>query len=239
MNKLFSVLILFICCISCESNSAQSTGDLEVKTYREQITSKKNIQIVDVRTAEEYESGHLSNALNIDYNGKDFGQKILALDKNKITYIYCLSGGRSSSAMAFMIKNGFGNVYNMKGGIMQWKASNFPLENTNPSITNTGWIGMTKGEYDQYTQSKIPVLFDFKAKWCGPCKQLSPILEEIEKEYSGQIKIIQIDIDENKSLADELKIRSIPFMIFYKDGKLTMNIDGLTDKKNLVKSLGL
>ncbi len=239
MNKIFSVLILFICCISCESNSAQSTGDLEVKTYREQITSKKDIQIVDVRTAGEYESGHLSGALNIDYNGNDFEQKILTLDKSKPTYIYCLSGGRSASAMAFMVKNGFRNVYNMKGGIMQWKAASLPLENKNSVTANTGWAGMTKNEYDQLTQSKIPVLFDFKAKWCGPCKQLTPVLEEIEKEYTGKIKIVQIDIDENKSLADELKIRSIPFMIFYKDGKLTMNIEGLTDKKNLIRSLGL
>jgi len=239
MNKLFSILLLFVCCISCESNSAQSTDNLDVITYREQISSKKDIQLIDVRTAAEFESGHLPNAVNIDYNANDFEQKISALNKTKPTYVYCLSGGRSSSALALISKIGFKEVYNMKGGIMQWKANNFPLDNITNSTTNSGWTGMTKAEYDKLTQSAIPVLFDFKAKWCGPCKQLTPILNEIEKEYAGKIKIVQIDVDENKSLADALKIRSIPFLIFYKNGKLTMNIEGLTDKKNLIKSLGL
>jgi thioredoxin-like negative regulator of GroEL len=62
---------------------------------------------------------------------------------------------------------------------------------------------------------------------------------EIEKEYQGSIIVKPIDIDENKSLADALKISSIPFLMYYKNGKLALNIEGLTDKENLVKSFGL
>jgi thioredoxin 1 len=239
MNKFISLslLVLFICCVSCETNSAQTASSLDVKAYRAQLTGEKSFQLVDVRTAEEFESGHLERAININYNGNDFEQQINALDKNKPTYIYCLSGGRSSAAMDVMTKKGFKQVINMKGGILEWKANQFPLENNKNNTT--GWIGMTKAAYDQLTQSKTPILFDFKAKWCGPCKQLSPILDDLAAEYKDKIKIIQIDVDENKSLADELKIRSIPFLIYYKNGKHTMNIEGLTDKKNLIKSLGL
>lgn len=237
MNKLVTLLLLLIGCISCESNSAQTSNNLDVKNYLEQITSKKDIQIIDVRTPEEFESGHLENAVNIDFKANDFEQKINKIDKSKPTYIYCLSGGRSSSAQTLMTKNGFQNVINMKGGILEWKANHYPLANV--PAANAGWKGMTKEAYLQLTQNKTPILFDFKAKWCGPCKQLAPILDEIAKEYPGQIIIMPIDIDENKSLADDLKIRSIPFLMYYKNGKLAMNIEGLTDKNNLIQSLGL
>lgn len=96
----------FICCVSCETNSAQTASSLDVKAYRAQLTGEKSFQLVDVRTAEEFESGHLERAININYNGNDFEQQINALDKNKPTYIYCLSGGRSSAAMDVMTKKG-------------------------------------------------------------------------------------------------------------------------------------
>lgn len=238
MNKLLNLLLILICCISCQSNSAQSSGTLDVKTYQKQLSADKDAQLIDVRTPQEFESGHLQNAVNMDVNAADFEQKILTLDQSKPVYLYCLSGGRSGSAFDFLSKKGYKKLYNMKGGILQWKANQLPLAGAETAAAG-GWTGMTKAEYDQMSQGAIPVLFDFKAKWCGPCKQLYPILQELEKEYAGKLKVVPIDIDENKSLADELKIRSIPFLIFYKDGKLAMNIEGLTDKKNLIKSLGL
>ena len=237
MVKIFTAFLLLICCISCESNSAQSNNTIDVARLREQLNTNKDIQIVDVRTPEEYASGHLANAININYNSGDFEQQLSKLSKSKKTYIYCLSGGRSSSAMDVMTISGFEKVLNMKGGIMAWKANNFPLESA--VATSNEWKGMSRAEFDKLCQSETPILFDFKAKWCGPCKQLLPILMEIENEYKGQIVVKPIDIDENKSLADELKISSIPFLMFYKNGKLAMNIEGLTDKANIVKSFGL
>lgn len=237
MVRICSVLFLLIACISCETNSAQSNSTLDVTTFREQMNTLQDIQIVDVRTPEEFAGGHLAKAININYNSGNFEQQLSQLSKSKTTFVYCLSGGRSSSAMTAMTKNGFAKVLNMKGGILAWKANNFPLEAA--GSTSGEWIGMSRDEFDKLCQSEVPILFDFKAKWCGPCKQLLPILMEIEKEYQGSIIVKPIDIDENKSLADALKIRSIPFLMYYKNGKLAMNIEGLTDKENLVKSFGL
>lgn len=238
MKKILPLLFCFICGMGCQSNSAQTSSTLDVKTYQQQLAAQKDIQLIDVRTPEEFAGGHLQNAVNIDFQADDFEQKIKALNKTKPVYLYCLSGGRSGKAADVLNKQGFSEVYNMKGGIMEWKANALPLDQ-NSNAAAGQWIGMTRAEYDQLCQSPVPVLFDFKAKWCGPCKQLYPILQDIEKEYSGKVKIVPIDVDENKSLADELKIRSIPFMIFYKKGKHHMNIEGLTDKKNLIKALEL
>lgn len=141
--------------------------------------------------------------------------------------------------MNVMVKKGFTNVTNMKGGILQWKALNYPLNTTDLHAKTNTWKGMTEADFDKITNGDMPVLIDFNAVWCGPCKMLKPILDEIQTEYAGKIKVVPIDIDENKSLADKMKIRQIPFMIYYKKGKVMMNIEGYSDKESIIESCKL
>ncbi len=83
--------------------------------------------IVDLRTPEEFSSGHVENALNIDYLAATFKDKINELDKNKTYLIYCRSGGRSGRSIKIMDKLGFKKVYNMTGGIIQWEKDNLKI----------------------------------------------------------------------------------------------------------------
>src|SRR5690606_27394894 len=94
---------------------------LDVNEYEEKLASLKNVQLVDVRTAEEYAEGHLKNAVNINIGSSNFEEHIAILDKNKPVMVYCLSGGRSGNAANKLEKMGFTQVYNMKGGIMKWR----------------------------------------------------------------------------------------------------------------------
>lgn len=231
LSVIFNVAILLTAC------SQNNSSTLPVTEYFTKLTSTKNKILVDVRTPGEYSQEHLANAINIDYNGSEFAKYVDTLDKSKPVFIYCLSGGRSGSALKILESKGFKEVYNMQGGIMQWKAKNYPLNNSNPATQV--WKGMSKAEYDKIINQKIPVLVDFKAAWCGPCKQLRPILEDIQKEYAGKINIVYIDVDENKSLADEMKISSIPLMVYHKNGKVVLNLEGFSDKASLIKSLKL
>jgi thioredoxin len=98
---------------------------------------------------------------------------------------------------------------------------------------------MSKEEFEKLTNGDIPVLVDFNATWCGPCKRLKPILAEIEKEYAGKVKVVAIDVDENKSLAESMKVTNIPLLIYYKKGKVEMNIEGFADKAQLVSAMKL
>jgi thioredoxin 1 len=68
-------------------------------------------------------------------------------------------------------------------------------------------------------ESETPVLVDFWASWCGPCKQLSPIIDELSKEFEGKVKIVKMNIDENPETPTELGVRGIPNLILFKDGK--------------------
>lgn len=85
--------------------------------------------------------------------------------------------------------------------------------------------------------SKKPVLIDFFAEWCGPCKTLSPILKEIANEMSEQVRVIKIDIDKNPTLASKLNVRSVPTLMIYKEESLLWRQSGVVPKEQLRKAL--
>ena len=88
-------------------------------------------------------------------------------------------------------------------------------------------------------ESKIPVLVDFYADWCGPCKMMSPILDEISQEFEGKIRIAKVNVDDNPDLSSEYKIMSIPNMILFENGREKENIVGARSKDDLIRFLGL
>ena len=86
-------------------------------------------------------------------------------------------------------------------------------------------------------QSKIPVLVDFWAPWCGPCKTVSPIVEELAKEYEGKIRVGKLNVDENNKTASIYSVMSIPTLMFFKNGKPVKTIIGAQGKENYKKEI--
>ncbi|MFQ3326131.1 MAG: thioredoxin 1 [Salibacteraceae bacterium] len=82
-----------------------------------------------------------------------------------------------------------------------------------------------------------PVLIDFHADWCGPCKVLSPIIQEVAKELDGKVRVIKIDVDKNPALADKFQIRGVPTMMLFKDGKSVWRQSGVLQKDEIIKQL--
>lgn len=82
---------------------------------------------------------------------------------------------------------------------------------------------------EEVIKSEMPVLVDFFAVWCGPCKALSPVIDELAEEYKGKIKIVKVDVDENSNLASRFSVMSIPTLVFFKEGKaVDQAVGGMT-----------
>jgi len=86
-------------------------------------------------------------------------------------------------------------------------------------------------------QSDKPVIVDFWAEWCGPCRMISPIIEEISKEYSGRALVTKCDVDNSPQVAAKFNIRNIPTVLFFKDGKIADKQVGAVPKSNFINKL--
>lgn len=90
-----------------------------------------------------------------------------------------------------------------------------------------------KGNFNSIISSATPVLVDFYAEWCGPCKVQSPILVEIARELNGKLKVIKIDVDKNPEIAARFQIRGVPTLALFREGKVLWRQSGLMDKTSL------
>ncbi|MDP2940300.1 MAG: thioredoxin [Candidatus Omnitrophota bacterium] len=86
---------------------------------------------------------------------------------------------------------------------------------------------------EEVIKSNLPVLVDFWAQWCGPCKRIAPIIDELSQEYAGKIKIAKVNVDEEPNIASRYGIMSIPTLIIFKAGKAVDQIIGLLSKAQL------
>lgn len=92
--------------------------------------------------------------------------------------------------------------------------------------------------FSQIINSETPVLIDFHATWCGPCKALAPIIKNVKKKVGDKAKVIKIDIDKNQLLANKLQIRGVPTLILYKNGETMWRQSGVVSELELIQVIG-
>jgi len=105
-------------------------------------------------------------------------------------------------------------------------------------MDNSAAINLDESTFDrEVIQSDKPVIVEFWAEWCGPCKMIAPLLDEIAREKNGMIKVAKVNVDENQSLSFKYNIRAIPALLFFKNGQLRDQLTGVTGKKDLLNRI--
>jgi thioredoxin 1 len=105
-------------------------------------------------------------------------------------------------------------------------------------MDNSSVIKLDEANFDrEVTQDGKPVIVDFWAEWCGPCKMIAPLLDEIAREKADAVKVAKVNVDENQSLSLKYNIRAIPALLFFKNGQLRDQVTGVTSKKDLLNRI--
>jgi len=108
----------------------------------------------------------------------------------------------------------------------------------NQSTANVKHI--TDAEFDpEVTQAALPVVVDFYATWCGPCRQLAPTMDRLAEQYAGKIKFVKVNVDESPKLAQKFQVEGIPMLVFLQHGKTAGTSVGLVAKEDLIRRLDL
>lgn len=92
-----------------------------------------------------------------------------------------------------------------------------------------------KSNFNIIISSKTPVLVDFYAEWCGPCKMLAPILKQIKDELGSDVRIVKIDVDKNQNLASKFQVRGVPTMLLFKNGQQLWRQSGVLQKNDIIQ----
>ena len=105
-------------------------------------------------------------------------------------------------------------------------------------MNNSATINLDESNFDrEVMQGDQTIVVDFWAEWCGPCKMIAPLLDEIAREKAGVIKVAKVNVDESQSLSFKYNIRAIPALLFFKNGQLRDQVTGVTSKKDLLSRI--
>lgn len=231
MKKIFKNSITTITLLSAIVGFAQNknTFTLPLDSFSAKIKDQEKPQIIDARSAEEFTINHINGAVNFNLQTADYAKYVTALDRSKPVFIYSIGSGRSGQLANELLKIGFSEVNDLEGGIAAWIGGGKPFYSNSKSK-------LSLAEYQKLVADNNTVLVDIGSRYCGACKKVKPVLESIRTEYGANLKIVEIDLEENPQVIADLKTVTVfPTLILYRKGKVIFKKEGFGDLKKDVE----
>jgi rhodanese-related sulfurtransferase len=232
MKKLNLVLTTVLTVIFLNSifaqNSTVKQESLTLDVFEEKLKqASPNPQLLDARTLEEYQRNHLKGAIPVNVADEKELQKVIdKLDKKKPVFVYSINNGRSSILVKKLKEQNFVEAYDLQGGISKWVGAG-------RSVESTVGAGLTTKDYQELIKSDKLVLVDVHSKFCAGCVKLLPVVDSVARENSEILKIVKIELFDNKQLGKDLNIESIPTLILYKGDKIVWQKNGRISKASI------
>ncbi len=226
MKKQLTFILVLLGFVSVSiAQTEKPEGLLPVDQFAAKVKAQPTPQLIDARSAEEFALNHIPDAVNFNLQTEGYETLVKGLSPSKPVFVYSIANGRSVALATDLRKKGFKDVYVLDRGIGAWTGAGNPL-------FTTAKKGLTLAEYNQIVASNKLVLVDIGSKYCGSCKKVKPILEELRKEHGDALKIVEIELEESPALIASLKtVTAFPYLIVYKKGEITLKRAGITDLK--------
>lgn len=186
----------------------------DVAVFSKKISEQKNPQILDARSAEEFDQTHLKGALNVDPAVKGFEQIFDQLKKDQPVFIYSIQSGRSSGIGRLLKQKGFQEIYVLSPGIASWIGSGNEV-----AVRKDHKSRVTPADFKGILASKELVLVDYGSNYCPPCKKVIPVLDSLTNTPGNKVKSFVLEIDSNPEIIKAYQITTIPTLILYRNGK--------------------
>ena len=159
---------------------------------------------------------------------KEFKNRTQYLDKSKVVYVYCQSGGRSASAQAALIEAGY-QVVNLEGGMSNWRMQQMPVEGAGNIVQ------MRVTDFDKIIQNNQYVLVDIGATWCPPCRKMQPTIDQIKKEQGKNLYFLAVDGGVDMDVMKHVQFEAYLLLLFIRMEKKYGESKVLLKKESLIK----
>lgn len=228
MKKLHIVIAIGLIITSIQAIGQQNVSKLTIDALEAKINQSKQPQIIDARSAAEFEQIHLKNAVVLNKDSVKAAEQIGALDKQKPVFVYAIGNARSAILAKRLKALGFNEVYELPGGIANWVGTGKPVEKSaKKELDLTAFNGLVGKE-------KL-ILVDFGSKYCPGRIKMVPVADSAATETG--VKIVKIEVFDNTKLTHQLKINVIPNIALYKDGAVVWQKEGIFPKSEITKAV--
>jgi rhodanese-related sulfurtransferase len=232
MKRLYFLLFFIFCGLTCLTYAQEKR--LTVKEFAGILEKAEHPQILDARSAEEFAGNRIKGAISVPVTDRRDADAIVGkLNPDAPTFTYSINSGRGEILAGMLRRAGFREVYALPGGLAAWVGEGYPIE-----TSGTDDDALTVEQFGRMIASGQYILASFGSGYCGGCRRLVPVVEALKKEYAGQLKTVEIKLEENPAIIRDQKIEALPTLILFRQAAPVWRHRGFISGEELSQTIG-